>query len=165
MIRIAGGRLDDTALEHCSRGVSLQRATGMKTFLTANLWVMAWAHRAAGHTREALAALDEAEDLMSGYGERLMEPALKLCRAEIVLETEGESAAEALMLESLEIARRQRARLYELHTAKALAGLWQRQGKRREPRELLEPVYAWFTEGLETPPLLETRTLIHELSD
>ncbi len=165
LLRIAEGRIDQTTLEHCARGLSLQRATGMKTFTSVMLWILALAHRAAGETEQALAVLDEADELMAGYGERLMEPALLLCRAEILLALQGAAAAESLMLQSLDVARRQQARLHELHTAAALARLWQGQGRRREARELLFPVYSWFTEGLDTPPLVAVRALLDELDD
>jgi predicted ATPase len=59
-------------------------------------------------------------------------------------------------------ARRQKA--YELRAATSLARLWGDQGKRDEARELLAPVYGWFTEGFDTRDLKEARTLLEELS-
>ena len=60
--------------------------------------------------------------------------------------------------------RRQTARLLELRAATSLACLRQRQGKREEARELLQPVYDWFTEGFETRDLKEAKALLDELS-
>jgi len=71
--------------------------------------------------------------------------------------------AEALFGQSLEIARRQEAKLFELRAATSLARLWQRQGKRAAARDLLAPIYGWFTEGLDTRDLIEAKTLLEEL--
>jgi predicted ATPase len=71
--------------------------------------------------------------------------------------------AEALFGQSLEIARRQEAKTFELRTATSLARLWQRQGKRDAARDLLAPVYAWFTEGFDTRDLIEANALLEGL--
>ena len=73
-------------------------------------------------------------------------------RAEIILDMDGNAVeeAEALFGQSLEIARRQEAKTFELRAATSLARLWQRQGKRAAARALLAPLYAWFTEGFAT---------------
>jgi len=67
--------------------------------------------------------------------------------------------------EALALAQQQSARLWELRAATSLARLWRDQGKRREARDLLAPVYRWFTEGFGTPVLHEARALLGELSD
>jgi predicted ATPase len=72
--------------------------------------------------------------------------------------------AEALFHQSLEIARRQEAKTFELRAATGLARLWQRQGKRDAARDLLAPLYAWFTEGFATRDLIEAKTLLEELA-
>jgi predicted ATPase len=56
------------------------------------------------------------------------------------------------------------ARLFELRAATSLARLWRDQGKRTEARELLSPVYGWFTEGFDTPDLKEAKALLDELA-
>jgi predicted ATPase len=86
-------------------------------------------------------------------------------RAEIVLDMDGNAVdeAEALFGQSLEIARRQQAKLFELRAATSLTRLWQRQGKRAEARDLLAPVYAWFTEGFDTRDLQDAKALLEEL--
>jgi tetratricopeptide (TPR) repeat protein len=71
--------------------------------------------------------------------------------------------AERNFLASLDWARRQQARSWELRTATSLAQLWQRQGKRQEAYELLAPVYGWFTEGFDTKDLLDAKALLTEL--
>jgi len=71
--------------------------------------------------------------------------------------------AEARLQQALEVARRQHARSWELRAAISLARLWQRQGRRREARELLSAVYGWFTEGFETADLRAASALLEEL--
>jgi predicted ATPase len=61
------------------------------------------------------------------------------------------------------VARRQGSRGYELRAATSLARLWRDQGKQLEARELLAPVYSWFTEGFDTAVLKEAKGLINEL--
>jgi predicted ATPase len=71
--------------------------------------------------------------------------------------------AETCFQHALDIARRQQTKSWELRAATSLARLWQQQGKRDEARELLAPIYGWFTEGFETADLQEARALLEEL--
>ena len=71
--------------------------------------------------------------------------------------------AEQNFLASLEWARRQQAKMWELRTSTSLARLWQSQGRREQAYELLEPVFHWFTEGFDTKDLLEAKALLAEL--
>jgi predicted ATPase len=77
----------------------------------------------------------------------------------------GGSADEAAALyhRALAIAREQGARSYELRAATSLARLLRDQGKRAEARDLLAPVYGWFTEGFDTRDLIEAKALLDEL--
>ena len=72
---------------------------------------------------------------------------------------EGQAALE----EALRVARRQRAKSYELRAATSLARLWGEQRRRAEARDLLAPVYGWFTEGFDTADLKEAAALLSEL--
>jgi hypothetical protein len=71
--------------------------------------------------------------------------------------------AERNFLGSLDWARRQQAKMWELRTSTSLARLWQSQGRRQDAYELLAPVYDWFTEGFDTRDLLEAKSLLTEL--
>jgi predicted ATPase len=62
------------------------------------------------------------------------------------------------------VARQQQAKSLELRAAMSLSRLWQQQGKRVEARELLAPIYGWFTEGFDTADLQEAKTLLEELA-
>jgi predicted ATPase len=82
-----------------------------------------------------------------------------------VLSLKGDlEGAERSFLASLDWARRQQAKSWELRTAMSLARLWQSQGRRKDAYELLAPVYDWFTEGFDTPDLKDARLLLDELA-
>ena len=72
---------------------------------------------------------------------------------------EGQTALE----EALRVARRQQAKAYELRAATSLARLWGEQGRRAEARDLLAPVYGWFTEGFDTADLKDAKALLDQL--
>ncbi len=72
--------------------------------------------------------------------------------------------AERNFLASLDWARRQQAKMWELRTSTSLARLWQSQGKRQDAYGLLAPVYGWFTEGFDTKDLLDAKALLEELA-
>ena len=71
--------------------------------------------------------------------------------------------AEAYFERALAVARRQQAKSWELRASMSLARLRCSQGKVREARELLAPVYGWFTEGFDTRDLKEAKALLDEL--
>jgi predicted ATPase len=72
--------------------------------------------------------------------------------------------AEACLQHALAIARRQQAKSFELRAAMSLSRLWQRQGKRDAARDLLAPLYGWFTEGFDTADLQDARALLDVLA-
>jgi predicted ATPase len=72
-------------------------------------------------------------------------------------------AAEELYRKALSIAVEQEAKLWELRAAASLARLRRDQGRHAEARDLLAPVYGWFTEGFGTPDLKEAKALLDEL--
>jgi predicted ATPase len=71
--------------------------------------------------------------------------------------------AQAHFKRALAVARQQQAKSWELRAAKSMARLWRDQGKPQEARELLAPVYGWFTEGFDTLDLKEAKMLLDEL--
>jgi predicted ATPase len=72
--------------------------------------------------------------------------------------------AEASFERALSVARQQKAKSFELRAAMSMARLWRDQGKRREASDLLVPVLGWFTEGSDTPDLIEAKALLDTLS-
>jgi predicted ATPase len=75
-----------------------------------------------------------------------------------------EREAEACFQQALAVARQQQAKSWELRAATSLARLWQQQGKKKEARDLLAPVYHWFTEGLDTADLKDAKALLDALA-
>jgi predicted ATPase len=75
-----------------------------------------------------------------------------------------EAKAQRISNRALAAARQQQAKSWELRAAMSMARLWRDQGKRREARDLLAPVYGWFTEGFGTLDLKEAKALLDELS-
>ena len=73
------------------------------------------------------------------------------------------SEAESCFHRAIEIARSQKAKSWELRAATNLAGLWRDEGRTDEARELLAPVYDWFTEGFDTADLKDAKALLDEL--
>ena len=84
----------------------------------------------------------------------------------VLLSGEPDTAkAEAYFERALAVARKQQAKSFELRAATSMARLWRDQGKRDKARELLAPVYGWFTEGFDTADLKEAKALLAELHD
>jgi len=129
------------------------------------LCLLAEGLRKVGRHDEALAALGLGVAQAEQQGEHNYDAELHRLRAEILLDMDGDAAleAEALFHQSLEIARRQEAKAFELRAATSLARLWQRQGKPDAARALLTPRYAWFTEGFATRDLQAAKALLAEL--
>jgi predicted ATPase len=88
-----------------------------------------------------------------------------LLTGEVLLAMSEPAGAEAGYCEALASARQLSAKLWEVPAATSLARLWRDQGKRAEARELLAPVYGWFTEGFGTPVLQEAGALLEELAE
>ena len=86
-------------------------------------------------------------------------------KGELLLQQSRDSApaAAASFQQAITIAQQQHAKSWELRAATSLARLWQQQGKVVEARDLLAPVYNWFTEGFDTNDLQEAKALLDEL--
>jgi predicted ATPase len=98
--------------------------------------------------------------------ERMFEAEIHRVVGEIALLSPGPQVAkaEAHFERALEVARQQQAKSWELRASMSLTRLWRDQGKRRQARELLVPVYGWFTEGFDTRDLKEAKVLLSELA-
>jgi predicted ATPase len=97
-------------------------------------------------------------------GERWWEAELYRLTGELLLrQGDPEAQAEAHFHHALNTARRQQAKSLELRAAMSLSRLWQQQGQRNEARELLAPIYGWFTEGVDTADLQEAKALLEGL--
>jgi predicted ATPase len=86
-------------------------------------------------------------------------------RGELFLSMHDDGAAEASFRKAINVAQHQSAKTWELRAAMSLARLWRDQGKTVEARELLAPVYGWFTEGFDTRDLKDAKALLSMLSE
>jgi tetratricopeptide (TPR) repeat protein len=118
----------------------------------------------AGQIEEAVTLLDEALHIVERTGERWFAAELNRDKGRLLLRQGRREAAEELYRKALSIAREQEAKLWELRAAMSLARLWRDQGCDAEARELLAPVYGWFSEGFATPDLKEAKTLLDALA-
>jgi predicted ATPase len=142
------------------------RAEGMVVGSPASMAILAAAYGEAGQAQEGLALMAEAQEFVAKTGERVAEAEIHRTKGELLLarSSSDPAQAEACFREALAVARRQSAKSYELRAATGLARLWQQQGRREEARELLSPVYAWFTEGFDTRDLRDAKALLEELA-
>jgi predicted ATPase len=111
--------------------------------------------------------MDTALGLVNRTNERLFEAELYRLKGEHLAHANGAgdgADVEKLFLQSLKIAKKQKAKSWELRTATSLARLWQRQDKVGDARNLLQPVYNWFTEGFETHDLKDAKALLENLA-
>jgi predicted ATPase len=110
--------------------------------------------------------IDEALTLVATTEARWWEAELSRLKGVLLLQLPSPEVprAEACFRQALEVARRQQAKALELRAALSLSRLWQQQGKRIEPRELLAPIYGWFSEGFDTADLQEAKALLETLA-
>jgi predicted ATPase len=148
------------------QGIATLRAIGVGVLLPRDHLMLAEAYGESGQTEEGLRLLAEALVTVHQQGAHLWEPELYRVKGELLLRQPVPDAPEAehCFRQALDIAHRQKAKSLELRAATSLSRLWQQQGKHAEAYELLEPIYGWFTEGFDTPDLVETKALLEELS-
>jgi predicted ATPase len=111
-----------------------------------------------------LAALDDALQIVERTGARWLAAELNRQKGRLLLRQGHCEAAEELYRKALSVSEEQEAKLWELRAAVSLASLRRDQGRRAEARELLAPVYSWFTEGFDTADLIEAKALLDETS-
>jgi predicted ATPase len=153
------------AVQSITSGMTTWRSTGATL----------WAPLRMSHLARAYAELDQFDDAWRCLGEAMtvVETAKeRWCEAEIhrvageitLMSPEPDAAkAEAYFERALAVARKQQAKSWELRVAMSMARLWRDQGKRQQARNLLAPVYGWFTEGFDTLDVKEAKTLLDQL--
>ena len=127
---------------------------------------LARAYGDLGELDDAWHHIEEATATMQTSNQRWCEAETSRIAGEISLLSPKRDAAKAegYFGRALEVARQQQAKSWELRAAISLARLWRSQGKVREARELLAPVYGWFTEGFDTRDLKDAKALLDELA-
>jgi predicted ATPase len=148
------------------QGLAALQASNSQRARTYYLALLAEVYGRGNEVEEGLNVLAEARTVVDKTGERYWEAELRRLKGVLLLAVSPANHAEATtcFYHALDIARRQQARSLELRAAMSLAHLWQQQGKRAEARELLAPVYGWFTEGFDTADLQEAKALLEMLA-
>ena len=153
------------AVHLITSGITAWRSTGATFFSPLHLSFLAKAYAELGQFDDASRCIGEAMAAAQTTKETLWDAEIHRMAGEIALLSPERNIAkaQAYFQRSLEIARAQQARSWELRAATSLARLWRDQGRRAEARDLLAPVYGWFTEGFDTLDLKEAKALLDEL--
>jgi predicted ATPase len=147
-------------------GLTALRSTGATLYLPTYLSSWAIAYADLGKFDDAWRCIDKALTAVDTTKERMLEAEINRVAGEIALTPPLSDAAKAQSYfeRALTVARQQQAKSWELRAAMSLARLWRDQGKVQQARELLAPVYGWFTEGFDTLDLKEARALLDKLA-
>ena len=154
------------AVHMITSGITALRSTG------GTLWMPLWlshltrAYAELGQFNDAWRCIGEALTAVETTKERWFEAELHRVAGETALKSPEPDVAKAQVYfeRALAVARAQQAKSWELRAAMSLARLWRDQGKPQQARELLAPVYGWFTEGFDTRDLKEAKVLLEELA-
>jgi class 3 adenylate cyclase/predicted ATPase len=153
------------AVEMVSNGIALWRSAGSTIFTPEHEFMLAIAHADSGQFDEAWRLISKAMTAMQSTKERWCEAEVNRVAGEIALKSPERDVAkaQAYFERSLIVARAQEAKSWELRAAMSMARLLSDQGKLQTARDLLAPIYDWFTEGFDTSDLRQARTLLAAL--
>jgi predicted ATPase len=157
--RVMQGHVEE-GLGTMREGLAMWRETGSKFHVPYRLARAVDAHRVGGNIEEGLRLVDEA---VHQSDDRWFAPELHRLRAELLFQAGRKNEGKESLQNALLRAREQSARLLELRAAVSFVNYWKGQGQKDKAGELLGPLYAWFTEGLETRDLQEARALLQEV--
>ena len=163
----AGSGKPADAVALITSGIDGYRSTGATALLTVSLSHLGKAYADLGQFDEGWRYINEASHIVETAEEKIWEAELNRVSGEIVMLSkplDATTAVEQYFANALAIARKQQAKSWELRASMSLARLWRDQGKVSEARELLAPVYGWFTEGFDTRDLKEAKALLDELA-
>jgi predicted ATPase len=155
-----------SAIQMMTSGIAAARSTGSKLWVPLYQADLARAYATLGQLDDAWRCLGEAMTVMEATKETWCEAEVNRIAGEIALWSpkQDTAKAESYFERALAVARQQQAKSWELRAAMSMARLLRDQGRRREARELLAPVYGWFTEGFDTLDLKEAKALLDELA-
>ena len=160
------GKASD-AVQMLTSATTAYQSTGATLFMPWYLSDLAMSYAELAQFDEARRCISEAMTAIETSEERWYEAEFNRIAGEIVLRAPEPNAAKARSLFracALAVARQQQAKSWELRAAMSLARLWRDQGKVQQARELLAPVYGWFTEGFDTLDLKEAKALLEQLA-
>jgi predicted ATPase len=155
------GKASDAVLAITS-GITSLRSIGATLYEPRHLSFLAMAYAELGQIDDAWRCIDDAIERVERSKEKWGEAEVHRIAGEIALKSlaPDPEKAEAYFDRALAVARAQQSKSWELRAAMSMARLWRDQGKREEARELLAPVYGWFTEGFDTRDLKEAEALL-----
>ncbi|MFZ5821224.1 MAG: ATP-binding protein [Chloroflexota bacterium] len=142
------------------QGIEAMKSETIWIYFSGTFATLTEAQLNAGQLEGGQATLNEAFAAVEKTGERYWEAELHRLQAEIFLKQGQETQAEASLEKAVEIAHRQSARSLELRAAITLSRLWNKQGKKKDAHQLLAGIYNWFSEGFDSPDLIEAGRLL-----
>jgi class 3 adenylate cyclase/predicted ATPase len=159
------GKLSD-AVPAITAGITSLRSTGATLYEPWHLSNLAMAYAELGQLEDAWRCIDDAIEKVERWKEKWCEAEVHRIVGEIALKSPASDTekAEKYFDRALAVARQQKAKWWELRAATSMARLWRDQGKVQQARELLAPVYGWFTEGFDTLDLKDAKALLDELA-
>jgi tetratricopeptide (TPR) repeat protein len=160
------GKSSDAA-QTITAGLAEFRATGSTFWTPLFSSYLAKAYAELRQLDDAWRSIAEVTTAVQATKETLCEAEVHRVAGEIALlspERDVSKKAETYFERALAVARQQQAKSWELRAAMSMARLWRDQGKKRQARELFDPVYDWFTEGFDTRDLKEAKALLDTLS-
>jgi class 3 adenylate cyclase/tetratricopeptide (TPR) repeat protein len=160
---VASG-FSSSALDEIAEAINDCEAIQCHVFRPTHLTIVALAELAVGRIEQAVATTASALDIAEGTGENWLSAETWRLRGDALTALNRIEEAEECFQRGLGTARSQSARCFEVRTATSLARLWRDQGKVQQARELLAPVYGWFTEGFDTRDLKEAKALLDALA-
>jgi class 3 adenylate cyclase/predicted ATPase len=163
MALLGQGAIDE-AIARIREGVTKWTRLGHTDFLPYGLAFLAEGLARHGDRTAALAALREGLDTAGATGEHFWDAELHRLTGSVLLAENKLDEGQASLQQAIRIARAQQAKSLELRAARDLAWLWGEQGRRAEARDLLTPIYGWFTEGFDTADLKEVKALLDQLT-
>jgi predicted ATPase len=164
-ILVSMGKPSD-AVQVITSGLAASQVTGTTFWLPLYLAHLAKAHAELAKNVDAWRCIDEAIKAVETTKEAMFEAEVYRVAGEIALKSAQSDMVKARsnFEHALLVARKQQAKSLELRAAMSLARLWHSQGKPRQARELLAPIYGWFTEGFDAPDLKDAKALLEEFS-
>jgi len=155
----------EAGLTQLHQGMAALLATGQALSRPFCLVLLAEAAAHAGQMEEGLTLLEEALAALEASERGDLRAEVYRLKGVLLLRQASPDTpqAEACLQQALAVARRQQAKSWELRAALSLSRLWQRQGKRDAARDLLAPIYGWFSEGFDTADLQEAKALLEAL--
>jgi predicted ATPase len=159
------GQIDDASrgVGRLQEGLAMYNRLGVRSNLCLIICLLAETYFMAGQYEKSMEQANLAIATSSEIGDRWCLPRIHTIRARLLQTFREVDAAEASLRMAVDVAAAQSAKGAQLNAANSLARLWRDQGKRAEARELLAPLYGWFTEGFDTFDLKEAKALLAEL--